>query len=209
MLWERWPRSNSLPAFPFGPACRVLSTTAEKWSQTARDQHQPTLTGNALLFLKGIGEGFQGLMAGDKLNKTLKCVKDNSKENKTQWPVVFHQRASFSSRNDRTCQPCKCVALLSSVVGHTLPHCWQQTQTVCFVCTAKRLRLGSPFLFSQWKGEIDGYHLCGIALFEKYQPFFYRHHWVLSWTNKHTYTHCPSLCPQFALCFSCTHLGHS
>lgn len=47
----------------------------------------------------------------------------------------------------------------------------RQTQTVYFVCAAKRLRLGSPFLFSQWKGEIDGYHLCGIALFERYQIF--------------------------------------
>lgn len=43
---------------------------------------------------------------------------------------------------------------------------------VYFVCVAKRLRLRSPFLFSQWKGEIDGYHLCGAALFGRYQTFF-------------------------------------
>ena len=43
---------------------------------------------------------------------------------------------------------------------------------VYFVCVTKRLRLRSPFLFSQWKGEIDGYHLCGAALFGRYQTFF-------------------------------------
>lgn len=87
-----------------------------------------------------------------------------------------------------TCQRCQCVALLSSMVGHMLPCGWQQTQAVYFACTAKRLRLGSPFLFSQWKGEIDGYHLCAEALFERYQTF-HRHHWILFWANKHMCTH--------------------
>lgn len=97
----------------------------------------------------------------------------------------FHQRASFCGPNDLTCQLCQWVALLSSMVGHMIPCGWQQTQTVYFACTAKRLRLGSPFLFSQWKEEIDGYHLCGIALFERYQPFR-SHHRILYWANKHT-----------------------
>lgn len=106
-----------------------------------------------------------------------------------------------------TCQRCQCVALLSSMVGHMLPCGWQQTQAVYFACTAKRLRLGSPFLFSQWKGEIDGYHLCAEALFERYQTF-HRHHWILFWANKHMCTHsrtqkkpkCVSfICPQFSV----------
>lgn len=105
-----------------------------------------------------------------------------------------------------TCQRCQCVALLSTMVGHMLPCGWQQTQAVYFACTAKRLRLGSPFLFSQWKGEIDGYHLCAEALFERYQTF-HRHHWSLFWANKHMCTHsrtqkmkCVSfICPQFSI----------
>lgn len=132
---------------------------------------------------------------------------------------VFVRGHLFCSRNDLTCQPCQCVALLSSMVGRMLPCGWQQTQTVYFVCTGKRLRLGSPFLFSQWKGEIDGYHLCGIALFERYQTF-HRHHWILSWANKHTNTHSNRVFHfvlnfLFALrqrgggVFSCAHLRHS
>lgn len=119
--------------------------------------------------------------------KRLKCVKDNSKEKKTLWPgVFFPSEGIFLESHDWTCQPCRCVALLSSVVGHMLFVVDSETQTTAyFVCTTKRLRLGSPFLFSQWKGEIDGYHLQSIALFERY-PTFHRHHWIPSWANKPT-----------------------
>lgn len=101
--------------------------------------------------------------------------------------LLFSSEGIFCSRNDLTCQPLSvCGAVVFRGGTRAYPRGWQQT--VYFVCTAKRLRLGSPFLFSQWKGEIDGYHLRGIALFERYQTF-HRHHWILSWANKHTYTH--------------------
>lgn len=39
-----------LDSFPVGPACRVSSTTAEKWAQTARDTATDLIRdGNALI----------------------------------------------------------------------------------------------------------------------------------------------------------------
>lgn len=144
-----------------------------------------------LWFLKA-GRGRQASRAEHRrrTQRSLKCVKDNPKGNKTPKPVVFIRGHLFVPA---------VIWLVSAVSvwrcclpwwggAHALPCGWQQTQTVYFACTAKRLRLGSPFLFSQWKGEIDGYHLCATALFERYQTF-HRHHWILSWANKHTCTH--------------------
>lgn len=157
-------------------------------------------------------------MAKKQKKKTLICVKINSKIKQKHSGLLF---SSFCSFSNLTWEPCQHVALLTAVVGHMLPCGWQQTQTVYFVCTAKLLRLGSPFLFSQWKGEIDRYHLCGTALFERYQTF-HRHHWILSWANKHTRTHTHTesfilssifyfCCRQgegWGMSFSCAHLRH-
>lgn len=46
-----------LDSFTVGPACRVSSTTAEKWAQTARDTTTDLiLDGNALI----LGTGMRG-----------------------------------------------------------------------------------------------------------------------------------------------------
>lgn len=113
------PDQPTNPAFPFGPACHVLSTTAEKWSQTASEQHKPTLPGNALLFFERDEEdSLQGLV--EIKSKILIFVKKNLNENKTTQPFVFYPRAPFCSGGDLTCQACQCVALLRFAVGHML-----------------------------------------------------------------------------------------
>lgn len=110
----------------------------------------------------------QGLTLGTH-SKTLKCVKDNPKENKTLWPVVSFRGHLFVLVMIQLVSP---VGVWRCRVFCATTRASSWLTAVYFVCVAKRLRLRSPFLFSQWKGEIDGYHLCGAALFGRYQTFF-------------------------------------
>ena len=169
------PDRTPLPSLPIWPC---LSCVVNHSRKVVANSQRPTLAyphrecsaSSFFFFFFEVGKtGFKGWRWGGHTQKTLKCVKDNPKENKTLWPVVSFRGHLFVLVMIQLVSP---VGVWRCRVFCATTRASSWLTAVYFVCVTKRLRLRSPFLFSQWKGEIDGYHLCAAALFGRYQTFF-------------------------------------
>lgn len=178
------PNQAPNPPFPFGPACHVLSTTAEKWSQTAREQHKPTLSGNALLlFSRGTRKtAIKGWWIGNKLWKLLDLSKRIWKNTNQHSPLFSSEGIvlQWCWSNLSGLSVCGAVAFCSWT--HAVFEVDSKYRLFYFACTTKWRHLGSPFLFIQWKGGIDCYHFCCTAVF-KALPTFQRQYRCVDYTH--------------------------